>query len=141
MSFLGFGGSQQPAATPTSQTQFVREAPGIEERKLELMDIARQGAQEPIDLTDVQVAPLTALEQQGLTQAAGTGVGAGTVNQGIAALQAGVAPIGAAQINQFLNPFQAAVNDYTEAIYSTATNGTIVITTDGATYEVDYSNL
>ena len=111
MSFLGFGGSQPPAATPTSQTQFVREAPGIEERKIELMDIARQVAQQPIDLPDVQVAPLTALEQQGLTQAAGTGVGAGTVNQGIAALQAGVAPIGAAQINQFLNPFQAAVNE------------------------------
>ena len=30
---------------------FVREAPGIEERKIELMDIARQVAQKPIELT------------------------------------------------------------------------------------------
>ena len=109
MSFLGFGGSKQPA-TPATQTQFVREAPGIEERKIELMDIARQVAQRPIDLPDVQVAPLTALEQQGLAQAAATGVGADTVNKGIAALEAGVAPIGAAQISQFFNPFQDAVN-------------------------------
>ena len=50
MSFL-FGRSAQPA-TPTSQTQFVREAPGIEERKIELMDIARQVAQQPINLLD-----------------------------------------------------------------------------------------
>jgi len=32
MSFFG-GGRSQPA-TPSSQTQFVREAPGIEERKI-----------------------------------------------------------------------------------------------------------
>ena len=30
------------------------------------------------------------------------------------------------------------VNDYTEAIYSTATNGTIVLTSDGDTYELSY---
>ena len=39
MSFIGkiFGGSksQSPATTPATQTQYVREAPGIEERKLE----------------------------------------------------------------------------------------------------------
>ena len=46
---------------PTSQTQFVREAPGIEERKIELMDIARQVAQDPINLPDYQVAGLGAL--------------------------------------------------------------------------------
>ena len=54
MSFFG-GGSKQPA-TPSSQTQFVREAPGIEERKIELMDLARQVAQKPINLPDYQVA-------------------------------------------------------------------------------------
>ena len=37
MSFFGGGRSSQPA-TPSQQTQFVREAPGIEERKIELMD-------------------------------------------------------------------------------------------------------
>jgi hypothetical protein len=34
--------SPKSPATPTSSTQFMREAPGIEERKIELMDIARQ---------------------------------------------------------------------------------------------------
>tara|TARA_R100001163_G_scaffold37431_1_gene28622 strand:- start:48 stop:893 length:846 start_codon:yes stop_codon:yes gene_type:complete len=110
MSFFGGGGSRSPS-TPTSQTSFVREAPGIEQRKLELMDIARQVAQEPIDLPDVQVAPLSALEQQGLTAAGTTGVGAPTVQQGIAQIQGAAAPVGQQQISQFFNPFQSFVID------------------------------
>ena len=108
MSFFGGGRSSAPA-TPTSQTQFVREAPGIEERKIELMDIARQVAQDPINLPDIQVAPLSALEQQGIKAAGQTGVGAGTVGQGIAQIQQAAAPIGASQIQQYLNPFQSYV--------------------------------
>ena len=77
MSFFGGGRSSAPAA-PASQTTFVREAPGIEERKIELMDIARQVAQKPIDLPDIQAAGPSALEQLGFQQAAQTGVGAGT---------------------------------------------------------------
>jgi hypothetical protein len=110
MSFFGGGRSSQPAP-PSAQTQFVREAPGIEERKIELMDIARQVAQQPINLPAVQVAPTSGLEQLGFTQAGTTGVGAPTVQQGIAQIQAAAAPVGQAQINQFLNPFQAAVTD------------------------------
>ena len=49
--------------TPTSQTYFQREAPGIEERKLELMDVARDIAAVPINLPDIQVAQLGALEK------------------------------------------------------------------------------
>lgn len=109
MSFFG-GGSKQPA-TPSSQTQFVREAPGIEERKIELMDIARQVAQKPINLPDYQVAGLGSLEQQGMQAAGMTGVGAPTVNAGINQVQAASAPIGAAQINQYLNPYQSYVTD------------------------------
>ena len=108
MSFFGGGRSSQPA-TPTSQTQFVREAPGIEERKIELMDIARQVAQQPINLPDYQVAGLGALEQQGMTRAGQTGVGAGTVQAGINQVTGAAAPIGAAQISQFLNPYQQYV--------------------------------
>ena len=108
MSFLGGG---RPAAAPTSQTQFVREAPGIEERKIELMDIARQVAQEPIDLPDYQVAQLTPIEQQGIAAAQRTGVGAPTVQQGIAQIQSAAAPIGAQQISQYLNPYQQYVTD------------------------------
>ena len=108
MSFFGGGRSQAPV-TPTSQTQFVREAPGIEERKIELMDIARQVAGEPINLPDYQVAGLGALEQQGLTAAGTTGVGAGTVQSGINQVTGAAAPIGASQISQYLNPYQSYV--------------------------------
>ena len=89
----------------------MREAPGIEERKIELMDIARQVAQQPVDLPDVQAAPLTALEQQGLTAAGTTGVGAPTVQQGIAQITGAAAPIGQQQISQYFNPYQSYVID------------------------------
>jgi hypothetical protein len=110
MSFFGGGRSSQPA-TPTTQTSFVREAPGIEERKIELMDIARQVAQQPINLPDIQVSPLSALEQQGITAAGQTGVGAGTVGQGIQQILGAAAPVGQQQISQYLNPYQQYVTD------------------------------
>jgi hypothetical protein len=110
MSFFGGGRSSQPA-TPTSQTSFVREAPGIEERKIELMDIARQVAQKPINLPAYQVSPLSALEQRGITAAGTTGVGAPTLQQGIAQITGAAAPIGAQQISQYLNPYQQYVTN------------------------------
>ena len=108
MSFFGGGRSQAPA-TPSSQTSFVREAPGIEERKIELMDIARQVAQSPINLPDYKVAGLGALEQQGMTAAGTTGIGAPTVQQGINQVTGAASPIGASQISQYLNPYQSYV--------------------------------
>lgn len=110
MSFFGGGRSQSPA-TPSSQTQFVREAPGIEERKIELMDIARQVAGKPVNLPDYQVAGLGDLEQQGITAAGTTGIGAPTVQQGINQINASASPIGAQQINQYLNPYQQYVTN------------------------------
>ena len=107
MSFLGGGRSRTPS-TPSTTTQIVREAPGIEERKLELMDIARQVAQKPISLPAIQVAPLSQLEQQATRLAGQTGVGAGTTAQGIAQLQAAAA---APNIQQFFNPFDQFVTD------------------------------
>jgi hypothetical protein len=109
MSFFGGGGGG--SAPPSTTTNYVREAPGIEERKIELMDIARQVAQKPINLPDYQVAGLGSLEQQGMQAAGMTGVGAPTVNAGINQVQAASAPIGAAQINQYLNPYQSYVTD------------------------------
>ena len=103
--------SPKSPATPTSQTQFVREAPGIEERKIELMDFARQIAQKDIDLPDIQVSPLSALEQQGMTAAGQTGVGSGTVGQGIQQILGAAAPVGQQQISQYLNPYQQYVTD------------------------------
>ena len=110
MSFFG-GGRSSGGAPPASQTQFVREAPGIEERKIELMDIARQVAQQPINLPAVQSAGLSALEQQAMGLAGQTGVGAGTVQQGINQITSAAAPICQQQINQYLNPFQSYVTD------------------------------
>jgi hypothetical protein len=108
MSFLG-GSTPAAPAVPSSTTSIVREAPGIEERKIELMDIARQVAQQPINLPNYQVAPLSGLEQQGMTAAGTTGVGAGTLGQGIASITGAAAPIGAADISQYLNPYQQYV--------------------------------
>jgi hypothetical protein len=110
MSFFGGGRSSAPAA-PSATTSFVREAPGIEERKIELMDIARQVAQKPINLPAIQVSPLSALEQQGITAAGTTGVGAPTLQQGIAQITGAAAPIGAQQISQYLNPYQSYVTN------------------------------
>jgi hypothetical protein len=111
MSFFGGGSRSAPPATPSTQTSFVREAPGIEERKIELMDIARQVAQQPINLPDYKTAGLGALEQQGMNLAGTTGVGAGTIQQGINQVTGSAAPIGASQIQQYLNPYQSYVTD------------------------------
>jgi len=108
--YFGGGGSSGGGAAPDTTTQFVREAPGIEERKIELMDIARSAAQQPLyaNVPDVRVAGLGALEQQGLGQAATTGVGAPTTQAGIGSvLQAQAGP----NISQFYNPYQSYVLD------------------------------
>ena len=107
MSFFG-GGRPSAPTTPSTQTSIVREAPGIEERKIELMDIARQIADQPVDLPDIQVAQLGDLERQGITAAGVTGVGAPTVQKGIAQIQSAAA---GPNIQQFLNPFQSFVTD------------------------------
>jgi hypothetical protein len=102
----GGGGGSQPDTT----TQFVREAPGIEERKIELMDIARSAAEKPLyaNVPDVRVAGLSSLEQQGLGQAGTTGIGQGTTSAGIGSvLQAQQGP----NISQFYNPYQSYVLD------------------------------
>ena len=110
MSFFGGGRSSAPS-TPSTQTQIMREAPGIEERKIELMDIARQVANQPITLPQIQVSPLSTLEQSGITQAGTTGVGAPTTTAGIGQVLGAAAPIGATQISQYLNPYQSYVTN------------------------------
>mgnify|MGYP003119310825 FL=1 len=109
MSFFGGGGRSAPPSQPASTTQIVREAPGIEERKIELMDLARQVAQDPVTIPAEQVAGLAALEQAGLKQAGQTGVGSGTVGSAVTGVQSAMAPVGAQQISQYFNPFQQFV--------------------------------
>ena len=118
MSFFGGGRSSSPS-TPSTQTSIVREAPGIEERKIELMDIARQVAQDPITLPQIQVSPFTGLEQSALQAAGQTGVGAPTTAAGIGSLLGAQQAVASAQqtaaqgpnISQFFNPFQSYVTD------------------------------
>ena len=101
----GGGGGQE---VPSTTTQYIREAPGIEERKLGLMDIASSLAKTPINIPAMQVAPLGALEQQGLTASGVTGVGAPTTTAGIGQILSSLA---GPNINQFLNPYQSYVID------------------------------
>jgi len=112
------GGSGGGGSAPAIQTQIVREAPGIEERKIGLMDIGLNLASQPVPIPEYQIAGQgqgSALQQQGLQAAGTTGVGTGAVNQGIASVQAGQgATLSALQgpnINQFFNPYQSYVID------------------------------
>jgi hypothetical protein len=106
--FGGGGGGGGGQSMPDVTTQFVREAPGIEERKIGLMDVARSLAEKPIDIPALNVQPLSGLEQQGVTAAGQTGVGAPTTQAGIGSiLQAQAGP----NISQFYNPYQSYVLD------------------------------
>ena len=107
-----FGGGKQAPAQPSSSgtsfnTSVIREAPGVEERKIELMDLARGIAGQPINIPAMQVAGLGGLEQQGITAAGQAGVGSPTVTSGIGQLLAAQTP----NISQFFNPYQSYVTD------------------------------
>ena len=110
-SIFGGGGGGSSQSAPSSGSSFgttvLREAPGIEERKIELMDLARGVAQKPVTIPAMQVSPFSALEQQGLTAAGTTGVGAPTVTSGLGQLLAAQTP----NISQFFNPYQSYVID------------------------------
>ena len=118
MSFIFGGGSSAPTDSGSSVvTQ--REAPGVEARKLSLYDQAAKLASSPVSLPAIQVAPISGIEQAAITQAGQTGVGAGTVGQGITALQGAQA---APNISQFLNPYQSYVTDEITRQAQMATN-------------------
>ena len=120
MSFI-FGGGGGGGGQTQSGSQVVtqREAPGVESRKLSLYDQAAKLASTPVSLPAVQVAPLSGLEQAGIAQAGQVGVGAGTVGQGITALQGAQA---APNISSFLNPYQSYVTDEITRQAGMATN-------------------
>jgi hypothetical protein len=106
MSSGGGGGS-----APAIQTQIVREAPGIEERKIGLMDIGLNLGSTPVNIPNYNIygsGQGSALQQQGLNAAGTTGVGMGTQQAGIASLQQAA---GGPNISQFFNPYQSYVTD------------------------------
>jgi hypothetical protein len=107
----GSSGGGGGGSAPAIQTQIVREAPGIEERKIGLMDIGLNLGSTPVNIPDYQIAgggQGTALQQAGIGAAGTTGVGAGTQQAGIASLQQAA---GGPNINQFFNPYQSYVID------------------------------
>jgi hypothetical protein len=108
--YFGGGGGGQ-AAQPDTTTQYVREAPGIEERKLGLMDIASSLAQKPLNLPAIQVQGLGGLEQQGLAASGITGVGQPTVQQGIASIGNAALDPTSAQFQNYFNPYQSFITD------------------------------
>ena len=64
MSIFGGGGSSgggSAPATPDTTTQYIREAPGIEERKLGLMDSAAQLANTPVTIPAIQTQGISGL--------------------------------------------------------------------------------
>ena len=108
------GGGSVPANTTNITT--VREAPGmIEERKLGLMDISAALAAQPVSIPTQQIAGLSGLEQQGQTLAGQTGVGSAAIQSGIAGLGAAqtASALGpsSAQFSQYLNPYQSFILD------------------------------
>ena len=107
MSSGGGGGGSAPAI----QTQIVREAPGIEERKIGLMDIGLNLGSTPVKIPNYNIygsGQGSALQQQGLNAAGTTGVGGVTQQAGIASLQQAA---GGPNISQFFNPYQSYVTD------------------------------
>jgi hypothetical protein len=112
MSFIFGGGSSGGggggSTTSGTQTNIAREAPEVEARKLSLYDQAAKLATSPVNLPGLQVAPLSPLEQAGITQSGTTGVGASTVGSGITSLQNSLK---GPNINQFLNPYQSYVTN------------------------------
>lgn len=119
MSIFGGGSSGGGGSSSGTQTSIAREAPGVEARKLALYDEAAGLAKTPVNLPGIQVAPISPLEQAGITQAGTTGAGATTATQGIAALQAGQQ---APNIAQFFNPYQSYVTDEINRQAQMATN-------------------
>ena len=111
-----FGGGSAPAPAPQSATgtttTFTREAPEIKARKLALYDEALNLSKQPIEIPAYQVAPLSPLEQQAMTQAGQFGTGQAATLTGIGSiLGANTAASSAPDIDRFLNPFQSYVID------------------------------
>ena len=115
MSLFGGGGGGGGGSQPDTTTQYIREAPGIEERKIGLMDTAAELARTPVNIPTIQTQGLGALEQQGITQSGVTGVGANTLNAGIGSVLGaqGAAALDptSAQFQNYFNPYSSFITD------------------------------
>ena len=116
-----------PAPMPpdvTTQTQYVREAPEIEARKLGLMDTARQLAETGLNIPTQQVAGFTGNQQDAFDmQRQGLGTYQNYLdNAANMAYQGSVSQYDPQSYQQFLNPYQQYVTQGIEDQFAKAMN-------------------
>ena len=116
-----------PAPMPpdvTTQTQYVREAPEIEARKLGLMDTARQLAETGLNIPTQQVAEFTGNQQDAFDmQRQGLGTYQNYLdNAANMAYQGSVSQYDPQSYQQFLNPYQQYVTQGIEDQFAKAMN-------------------
>jgi hypothetical protein len=108
----------------TTQTQYVREAPEIEARKLGLMDTARQLAETGLNIPTQQVAGFTGNQQDAFDmQRQGLGTYQNYLdNAANMAYQGSVSQYDPQSYQQFLNPYQQYVTQGIEDQFAKAMN-------------------
>jgi hypothetical protein len=108
----------------TTQTQYVREAPEIEARKLGLMDTARQLAETGLNIPTQQVAGFTGDQQDAFDmQRQGLGTYQNYLdNAANMAYQGSVSQYDPQSYQQFLNPYQQYVTQGIEDQFAKAMN-------------------
>lgn len=116
-----------PAPMPpdvTTQTQYVREAPEIEARKLGLMDTARQLAETGLSIPTQEVAPFSQRQQDAFDmQTQGLGTYQNYLdNAANMAYQGSVSQYDPQSYQQFLNPYQQYVTQGIEDQFAKAMN-------------------
>ena len=116
-----------PAPMPpdvTTQTQYVREAPEIEARKLGLMDTARQLAETGLNIPTQEVAGFTGNQQDAFDmQRKGLGTYQNYLdNAANMAYQGSVSQYDPQSYQQFLNPYQQYVTQGIEDQFAKAMN-------------------
>ena len=109
MSIPGLSGGDDPSGT-TFATQFQREAPQIEARKLQLMDVTRDFAESPVDIPLQQVVDFQGLQEQAFDR---TRQGLGTfqpyLDAATSQLLGSTAAYDPMSYQQYMNPYQDEV--------------------------------
>lgn len=122
MSIPGLGSGDDPTGT-TFATQFQREAPQIEARKLQLMDVARDFAQDPVTIPAQPVAEFGDLQQQAFDMTSqGLGSFQPFMNLSQDYLLGSTMAYDPMSYKQFMNPFQDEVIKSIEDQFAKAQN-------------------
>jgi len=122
VSIPGLGSGADPSGT-TFATQFQREAPQIEARKLQLMDTARDFAQDPVSIPAQPVVEFGDLQQQAF-DLTGQGLGSFQPYMNLAQdyLLGSTASYDPMSYQQFMNPYQDEVVKGIEDQFAKARN-------------------